>query len=75
MLTNIAKSKGSQAMEFGQLIEYNMRNFPKNRTQNVLVKPFSKKSKSSVSLDQLSNVLYSLFLLYAKLGAIEIYWN
>ena len=26
ILPNISKSKGSQAMKFGQLIEYNMRN-------------------------------------------------
>ena len=26
MLTNISKSKGNQAMRFGQLIEYNMEN-------------------------------------------------
>ena len=34
---------------------------------------FSKKSKLSISLDQLSKVLYSLFLLYAKLRTIKIY--
>ena len=26
MLTNISRSKGNQAMEFGQLIEYSVRN-------------------------------------------------
>ena len=34
---------------------------------------FFKKSKLSLSLDQLSKFLYRLFLLYAKLRAIEIY--
>ena len=34
-----------------------------------------KKSKLSTSVDQLSKVLYSLFLLYGKLRAIEIYSN
>ena len=34
---------------------------------------FSGKLKLSISLDQQSKVLYSLFLLYAKLRAIEIY--
>ena len=34
---------------------------------------FSKKSKLSISLDQYSKVLYSLFLFYEKLRAIEIY--
>ena len=36
---------------------------------------FSGKLKLSISLDQYSKVLYSLFLLYPKLKAIEIYWN
>ena len=36
-------------------------------------RPFSEKLKLSVSLDQLSKVLYSLCLLYTKLKAIEIY--
>ena len=36
---------------------------------------FSKKLRLSITLDQCSKVLYSMFLLYAKLRAIEIYWN
>ena len=67
-------------MKFGQLIKYNKKNI-------FLVKPFtkcggettprlfSKKSKLNLSLNQLPKVLYSLFLLYAKLRTIEIYWN
>ena len=35
-------------------------------------RPFSGKLKLSISLDQWSKVLYSLFLLYPKLKAIEI---
>ena len=35
-------------------------------------RPFSKKSKLSVSLDQRSKGLYSLFLLYAKWWAIKL---
>ena len=38
----------------------------------TIPRPFSKKSELSISLDQWSEVLYSLFLLYAKLRAIEI---
>ena len=34
ILSNIPRSTGNQAMEFGQLIEYNM----KNHTQNVVEK-------------------------------------
>ena len=37
--------------------------------------PFSEKLKLSISLNQLSKVLYSLFLLDGKLRDIEIYWN
>ena len=41
ILPNISRSKGNQAMKFGQLIEYNMRNiFVENHTQNVLEKLF-----------------------------------
>ena len=39
----------------------------------TIPRPFSKKSKLSVFLDQYSKVLYSLLLLYAKLRAIDIY--
>ena len=36
-------------------------------------RPYSEKLKLSISLDQWSKVLYSLFSLYAKLRAIKIY--
>ena len=36
-------------------------------------RPFSEKLKLIISLDQWPKVLYSLFLLYCKLRAIEIY--
>ena len=36
-------------------------------------KPFYGKLKLSISLDQYSKALYSLFLMYSKLRAIEIY--
>ena len=38
-------------------------------------RPFSGKLKLRLSLDQYTKVLYSLFLLYPKLRAIEIYRN
>ena len=41
----------------------------------TISRPFPKISKLSISLDQQSKVLYSLFLLYAKLRATEIYQN
>ena len=77
ILPNISRSKGNQTIEFGQLIEYNMRNIflEKSYTKcggETSARPFSEKLKLSISLDQ-SKVLYSLLLSYAKLRAIEIY--
>ena len=77
MLSNISRSKGNQAMNFGQLIEYNMRNIfvEKSYTKcagETIPRPLSKKSKLSISLDQQCKVLNSLFLLYANLRAIEM---
>ena len=65
-------------MKFGQSIECNIKNIfleelYKKLGGETIPRPFSKKSKLSISLDQHSKVLYSLFLLYAKLRAIEIY--
>ena len=67
-------------MKFGQLLEYNMRNIfvGKSYTKcagEAIPRPLSKKSKLSISLDQQSKVLNSLFLMYANLRAIDIQWN
>ena len=67
-------------MKFGQLIEYNMRNtileksYTKcgGETSPIL---FSGILNLSISLDHYSKALCSLFLLYPKLRAIEIYGN
>ena len=63
-------------MKFGQLIEYNLRNIflEKSYTKCVretIPRPFLKKSKLSIFLEQYSKVLYILFLLFAKLRTIE----
>ena len=55
-----------QTMKFSQLIEYKMRNilFEKSYTKyggETSPRPFSGKLKLSISLDQYSKVLYSLF--------------
>ena len=78
ILPNILRSKENQTMKFGQLIEYNMGNIFLEKSyrkcgEETTPRPFSKKSKLSISLDQYSKLLYSLFLLYAKLRIIEIY--
>ena len=41
----------------------------------TISRPFSKKSKLGISLDQYAKVLYSLFLLYAKLTAVKLYFK
>ena len=65
-------------MKFGQLIECNIRNIfleklHKKWGGETSSRPFSKRLKLSTSVDQYSKVLYSLFLLYAKLRTIKIY--
>ena len=57
ILPYISRTKDNQTVEFGQLIEYNMKkiflekSYPKWRRETS-PKPFSKKSKLSISLDQ-----------------------
>ena len=65
-------------MKFGLLIGYNRRNIflDKSCTKcggESSTSPFSGKSKFTISLDQKSKVLYSLFVLYPKLRAINTY--
>ena len=67
-------------MKFGQLIECNMRNIFLEKLYTkcggeTSPRPFSKKSKLSISLDQYSKVLYILFLLLAKSRTIESDWK
>ena len=62
-------------MKFGQLIACNMKNIflEKSYTKfggETSSKPLSEKLELTISLDQWSKVLYSLFLLYDKLRAI-----
>ena len=66
IFTNISRSKGNQAMKYGQLIEYSMINIflEKSYTKcgrETIPSPFSKNLKLSISLDQYSKVLYILF--------------
>ena len=76
ILNNISRRKDDQAMKFGQLIEYNMKNIfiEKSYTKRGVetsLRSFSKKSKLSISPDQQSKALCSLFLLYGKLRTIK----
>ena len=57
ILPNMSRSKCNQTMKFGQLIEYNMRNNFREKSHAICVvettpRPFSKKPKLSISLDQ-----------------------
>ena len=56
ILPNILRSKGNQAMKFGQLIEYNVRNIFVQKLYTkyggeAIPRPLSKKSKLSISMD------------------------
>ena len=67
-------------MKPAQLVEYNLRHIflEKSYTKcggETITRPFSKKSKLSLSLDQYSKVLYILLLLFAKLRTFESDWN
>ena len=74
---NISRSKVNQTLTRGELIEYNMKNiflgksYTKGGVKSIR-RPVSNKSKLSISLNQLSKDLYSLFLLYAKMMTIKI---
>ena len=46
------------------------KSYTKHNGETIL-RPFSTKSKLSISLDEQAKVLYCLFLLYANLRAIE----
>ena len=57
ILPNISRCKGNPIMKFSQLIEYNMRNIFLEKSckkcgGETIPRPFSKKSKWSISLDQ-----------------------
>ena len=57
----MSSSKGNQVVEFGQLIDYNKKYiFLKSYTKcggEASPRPFYKKPKSSISLDQQSEIL------------------
>ena len=77
-LSNISKSKLNQKTEFGQLIEHKMINIflEKSYTRcggEAIPRPFSKKLKLSISLDQQSEFLISLFYCISKLMNTKIY--
>ena len=80
ILTNISRSNDNQTMKPGQLVEHNLRSLflekpYANCVEETVPRPFSKKSKLSISLNQYSEVLFILFLLFGKLRTFESDWN
>ena len=64
-------------MRFGQLLKYNIRNifietlFTKCGRETI-PRPFSKRSKLSISLDQYSKVLYTFFYCLSSWGLLKV---
>ena len=80
ILPNISRSKGNQTMKFDPFIEYNMTNMFLEKSyakydEETSPRLFLETLKLSISLEQQSNVLYSLLLLYGKFRVIKIYQN
>ena len=76
-MPNIPRSKGNQTLILGQLTKYNMGNvfLEKSYTkcgEEASPRPFYKKSKLNASLDQQSEIFYSLVLLYVQLDGYGI---
>ena len=79
-MPNISRSKGNQTIKLDQLIECNMRHICLEKLYakcdwETSPRTFSENFNLSISLDQKSKVLCSLYLLHAKLRAIKTFWN
>ena len=69
ILPKISICKGNQTMKYGQLIEYSMRKFPLEELYSkcgggTSPRPFSKRPKLSISLDQQYENLCTFFYLF-----------
>ena len=78
VLTNILRNKDNQAIKFGQLREYNMKNnfLEKPCTKRggeTSPRPFSEKLKLIISLDQQPEFLFSSFYCISKWMATTLY--
>ena len=77
ILPNISRRKRNQTKKFGQLLEYNMIIIFLEKSYvrcggEASPRPIYKKSKLMISLDQQSEMLYSLFLLYIQVEVYQI---
>ena len=69
IFSNIKRGKGNQTMQFGQLIANNMRNIFLEKSYAKCIGKNSSRlfyKKLRISLDQPSEMLYRLFLLYVQ---------
>ena len=78
VLPNIFRNKGNQAMKFGQLRKYNMKNIfveipYTKRGGETSPRPFSERLKWSISLDQQSEFLFSSFYCISKWMTTTMY--
>ena len=78
VLPNILRNKDNQAMKFGQLREYKMKNifFEKPCTNwggETSPRPFSEKLELSISLDQQPEFLFSSFYYIFKWMTTTMY--
>ena len=77
-LPNILRSKSTQAMKFGQLLKYNMKNifleklYPKC-VEEVSLRFFHKKSKLTISLDQQSENVINFILVECPIWVLPKY--
>ena len=77
-MLNVWRSKDDKAIKFDQLIDYDVRNIFLEKSYakyggETIPRPFSKKSKLNISLDQYYKVSYNLFTLYDNWRAIKLY--
>ena len=77
ILLNISRSTDNQTIKSGQLIEYNIRKIFLEKSWmkcggEASPRPFYKKSKLNISLDQQYKILWRLFLSYVH---VEVYQN
>ena len=72
----MSRSEENRTVKFDQLMEVRNTFLEKPYIKcrgDTIPRPFSKRSKLSIFLDEQSKLLYNLYLLYVKLSAMKIY--
>ena len=72
-ISQISRSKQNQTMNFGQLLEYNMRNNAQNVVQKLIPDPFLKNQDRAYHCINCQGFIYRVFYCMPKSSAIEIY--